>query len=100
MRCIALKTDGVRYKYSFIALGIVVLVVGLTAIVSHAWYAILFCSVFGGGYLIWSGYLEITVLKKLRGATLSDQMNIRFSDEGQYLFIEYDDEPDQSTESS
>ena len=42
--------------------------------------------------MIWSTYLEIRIRKELETATMDRVTSIRYSDEGQYLLMEYDEE--------
>lgn len=91
MKCIALKISESKNRYITIMLGIIVIIVGLHSIVNYTWYDTILCSVVGGGYIIWSGYLETSIIRKLENTSLNDTMNISFSDEGKYLLIEYEE---------
>ena len=42
--------------------------------------------------MIWSAYLEIRIRKELETATMDRVTSIRYSDKGQYLLMEYDEE--------
>lgn len=91
MKCIALKIDGNKRKnLTTILLGIIVIIVGLMSIISCTWYSILFCTLVGGGYIIWSGYLEMHVKKELENSDITKTMNVKYCDKGQYLLMEYE----------
>ena len=96
MRLIALKIDNTRKGYMIILLGILVIILGLMCSGGGSWYAMLFCALVGGGYIVWSGYLTIAMKKKMDAAELIETTTVRYRDEGEYLYIEIEDDPSET----
>lgn len=93
MRLIAMRIDNTRKGYMLILLGILVIILGLMCIGGGSWYAMLFCALMGGGYIAWSGYLTIAMKKKMDAAELSETTTVRYRDEGEYMYMEIEDDP-------
>lgn len=93
MRLIAMDVNNTRKGYMLILLGILVIILGLMCIGGGSWYAMLFCALVGGGYIVWSGYLSIAVKKMMDDAELSETATVRYKDEGDYLIMEFGDNP-------
>lgn len=92
MKCIALKIEKKRSRYLIICLGILIILSGFVTVLTNHWYPALICGILGGGYMIWSAYLEIRIRKELETATMDRVASIRYADKGQYLLMEYDEE--------
>ena len=80
MKCIALKIEKKRSRYLIICLGILIILSGFVTVLTNHWYPALICGILGGGYMIWSAYLEIRIRKELETATMDRVTSIRYSD--------------------
>lgn len=90
MRYVALKIDSNGGNYVTVVLGCIIILCGLLALVTGYWYLILFSSLVGGCYVIWSGYLGITMRKKASSAVMTDTIEVGCTSDGKVLFIQYD----------